>query len=113
MVHPPHVEQTIPFSAYDAMWYMDPTDNGYYRMLIHRGQDPLACSVKGAKTSANLNRFDELIEGVLYEAVSPEEIDGNQEQPPELCGPTSSITTRMARSDLPPQDGTQACKAWM
>ena len=46
------VQQTIPLSAFDAMWYTDPTDGGFYRMMVRGGQDQVVCSVEGTKKIA-------------------------------------------------------------
>lgn len=52
------VQQTIPFSACDAMWHKNPSDRGYYRMLVRGGHDQLV----------TINSFDELVENVIYDA---------------------------------------------
>ena len=33
------VQQTIPFSSFDGVWYEDPSDGEYYRLLVNKGQE--------------------------------------------------------------------------
>ena len=56
------VQQTIPFSSFDAVWYLDPSDGEYYRLLVNKGREQLVLSVKNAKKIATVSRFDQLVE---------------------------------------------------
>ena len=78
------VQQTVSFSAFDVK---DPSDRGYYRMLVHGGQDQSVCSVEGARTIATINTFDDLID-------NGEKTHGHQECTSDVPAPTTSTTTR-------------------
>ena len=66
------VQQTIPFSSFDAMWFRDWNSGEYYRLLVPRGQDQLVLSVEGAKKMATTDRFDNLIKNVVPDDTSPD-----------------------------------------
>ena len=40
------VQQTIPFSAYDAVWQYDWNRKEYYRLMVTRGYEQLVLSVR-------------------------------------------------------------------
>ena len=66
------VQQTIPFSSFDAMWFRERDSGEYYRLLVPRGQDQLVLSVDGAKKMATVDRFDNLIKNVVPDETSPD-----------------------------------------
>ena len=55
------VQQTIPFSAFDAVWHYDWNRKEFYRLMVTRGYEQLVLSVKDAKKIATIDRFDNLI----------------------------------------------------
>ena len=69
------VQQTIPFSSFDAVWYLDPSDGEYYRLLVNKGQEQLVLSVKDAKKIATVSRFDQLFENILPDDSSPDKAE--------------------------------------
>ena len=66
------VQQTIPFSSFDAVWYREWESGEYYRLLVPNGQDQLVLSVDGAKKMATTERFDNLIRNVVPDETSPD-----------------------------------------
>ena len=66
------VQQTIPFSSFDAVWYREWESGEYYRLLVPNGQDQLVLSVDGAKKMATTERFDNLIRHVVPDETSPD-----------------------------------------
>ena len=66
------VQQTIPFSNFDAVWFRDWESRKYHRLLVPNGQDQLVLSVEGAKKMATIDRFDNLIRNVVPDETSPD-----------------------------------------
>ena len=66
------VQQTIPFSNFDAVWFREWKSGKYHRLLVPNGQDQLVLSVEGAKKMATLDRFDNLIRNVVPDETSPD-----------------------------------------
>ena len=66
------VQQTIPFSSFDAVWYREWESGKYYRLLVPNGQDQLVLSVDGAKKMATTERFNILIRNVVPDETSPD-----------------------------------------
>ena len=66
------VQQTIPFSAFDAVWHYDWRGKEFYRLMVTRGYEQLVLSVKGAKKIATLDRFDSLLKNVVPADSSPD-----------------------------------------
>ena len=66
------VQQTIPFSNFDAVWFREWESGKYHRLLVTNGQDQLVLSVEGAKKMATLDRFDNLIRNVVPDETSPD-----------------------------------------
>ena len=66
------VQQTIPFSNFDAVWSREWESGKYHRLLVPNGQDQLVLSVEGAKKVATLDRFDNLIRNVVPDETSPD-----------------------------------------
>ena len=69
------VQQAIPFPSFDAVWYLDPSDGEYYRLLVNKGQEQLVLSVKDAKKIATVSRFDQLFENILPDDSSPDKAE--------------------------------------
>ena len=69
------VQQTIPFSSFDAVWYLDQSDGEYYRPLVNKGQEHLVLSVMDAKKIATVSRFDQLLENILPDDSSPDKAE--------------------------------------
>ena len=73
------VQQTIPFSSFDAVWYLDPRDGEYYRLLVSKGHEQLVLSVKNAKKIATVSQFDQLflgeLENILPDDSSPDKAE--------------------------------------
>ena len=69
------VQQTIPFSAFDAIWYLDQSDNNYYLLLVNKGHVQLLMSVKTAKRIATVARFDQLLGNVLPDDSCPDKAE--------------------------------------
>ena len=59
------VQQTIPFSYFDAVWHLDWKSGEFYRLMITKGYEQLVLSVSGAKRIATVDRFDNLISNVM------------------------------------------------
>ena len=66
------VQQTIPFSAFDAVWHYDHKSGEYYRLMVTKGYEQLVLSVKGATKIATIDRFDNLIANVVPDESSPD-----------------------------------------
>ena len=66
------VQQTIPFSAFDAVWHYDWNKKEFYRLMVTRGYEQLVLSVKDAKKIATIDRFDNLIGNVVPDESSPD-----------------------------------------
>ena len=66
------VQQTSPFNSFDAVWHYDWKSGEFYRLMITKGYEQLALSVKGAKKIATIDRFDNLIENVVPDESSPD-----------------------------------------
>ena len=66
------VQQTISLNSFDAVWYRDQSDLGFYRLLIPKGYEQLVLSVRGAKKIAAVDRFDHLIENDAQDDSSPD-----------------------------------------
>ena len=49
------VQQTIPLSSF--VWYLDPSDGEYYRLLVNKGHEQLVLSVKDATVSRSTNSW--------------------------------------------------------
>ena len=66
------VQQTIPFSNFDAAWFRDWNSGEYHRLLVTNGQDQLVLSVEGAQKMATIDRFNNLIQNVVPDETSPD-----------------------------------------
>ena len=66
------VQQTIPFSAFDAVWHYDWNRKEFYRLMVTKGYEQLVLSVKDAKKIATIDRFDNLIGNVVPDDSSPD-----------------------------------------
>ena len=66
------VQQTIPFSNFDAVWFRDWKSGEYHRLLVPNGQDQLVLSVEKPKKMATIDRFDNLIRNVVPDETSPD-----------------------------------------
>ena len=66
------VQQTIPFSNFDAVWFRDWKSGEYHRLLVPHGQDQLVLSVEKPKKMATIDRFDNLIRNVVPDETSPD-----------------------------------------
>ena len=66
------VQQTIPFSNFDAVWFRDWKSGEYHRLFVPNGQDQLVLSVEGAKKMATVDRFDNLIRNLVPDETSPD-----------------------------------------
>ena len=69
------VQQTIPFAPFDAIWYKDPIDGEFYRLLVNKGQEQLVLSVRGTKKIATVERFEHLIGNIIPDYASPDSIE--------------------------------------
>ena len=59
------VQQTIPFSNFDAVWHRDWKTGEFYRLMVTNGCEQLVLSVNGAKRIATVERFDNLTGNVM------------------------------------------------
>ena len=64
------VQQTIPFSNFDAVWHRDWKSGEYYRLMVTNGHEQLVLSVNGAKRIGTIDRFNNLIRNVVPDETS-------------------------------------------
>ena len=64
------VQQTIPCSSFDAVWYRDWKSGEYCRLMVTNGHEQLVLSVNGAKRIGTIDRFNNLIRNVVPDETS-------------------------------------------
>ena len=69
------VQQTFPFSNFDAVWFRDWKSGEYHRLMVTNGQEQLVLSVNGARKTGTIDRFNNILGNVVPDETSHDVIE--------------------------------------